>query len=112
LAVERAAREQVRFRRLESALSLIEDELGLGDEESAWLSEYVCAVRELREDSLVDLAERDAGAPAGVWEQMRQEREEALGGLAAVLGPERFERLRAIGGIGLLNDLLDCDDGP
>ena len=110
LTERRVAREAARIERLDTALSLVETELGLTEPESAWLGEYVCAVRELREDNLSDPAERDGGELPDQWEQMRREREEELAGIKAVLGPDRYARLREIGGIGLLSDVLDCDD--
>jgi len=47
--------------------------------------------------------------PAGTsFDELRLEREALLGDLERFLGAERYERLRAVGGIGLLADAFDC----
>lgn len=106
--LERASRMAGLEKREALATAWMEENLGLTREQSRWLSEYVCAVRDMRSFAVPDAASPDGGADFS-WEQLRSERERMLSNLRSFLGPQRYERLRAVGGIGLLADVLVCE---
>lgn len=88
---------------------LLTESLGLTADESRWVTEYVCTVRELRQQALDEMSPDGASATETV-ERIRAERREHLADLEEYLGAERFARLRSIGGIGLLADVLPCGE--
>ena len=81
------------------------DALRLTPDEGQWLEEYVCAARELREHTLASLED---APPTEALDQLKQQREHILEDMKEALGPDRYARLRAIGGIGLIADTTDC----
>lgn len=101
--------EQVRLERELSVRELLQEDLGLSAEETDWLSESACALKELRWMAVHGL-QLDGGEASETWEMIRADRQEILRDLEEYLGPEQFARFRKIGGVGLLNDALDCHD--
>ncbi|MEK6609025.1 MAG: hypothetical protein AABZ30_15305 [Myxococcota bacterium] len=102
---ERRARAREQQAALASALT--KDVLGLTPEQSAWVGEYVCATRDLHR-LLADEAASAAALGADAFDRARLQREELLGDLEKYLDADRYAKLRALGGISLLTDALDC----
>jgi hypothetical protein len=111
MARERAAsrRERARNERRASVRSALADSLGVTEADVDWLGEYACAVRSLREDTLADLEEGRAPSRQAML-TLRREREGALADVEARLGPERYAQFRAVGGVGILDDVVECED--
>lgn len=105
----RAAREAEDRARTEAAASFLERELAITPDEQAQLGEYLCAIRDARGM----LARPEEGAEGGrsTYESAREIREVTLGDVESILGAERYARLRAVGGLGLLVESADCQ-GP
>lgn len=87
--------------------------LGVPPAEARWLREYVCAVGDVRADTLDALrnALREDTPPdalAPVLDEARKQRRAVLDDLKARLGDERYDALRGIGGLGLLGGILEC----
>lgn len=101
--------EPLRMARYHTLRTLLEEDLELLPEEVEWLAEFACALRELRWATVTAMHD-DAVQTAEVREMMLGERREVLTDLEAFLGPETYARFRQMGGIGLLNDSLDCHD--
>jgi hypothetical protein len=80
--------------------------LQLTADESQWLEDHVCATRELRERTIASLDETPAGE---ALEQLKAQREQILKDVEELLGPDRYAKLRAIGGIGLIADTTECN---
>lgn len=90
--------------------------VGVGDDESRWLESYMCTVHRLRSQMVDDLGAllRDEASPdriEALLAEAKQERAAVLADLEENLGPERYQRLRAVGGLGILGSALACDDG-
>jgi hypothetical protein len=92
-AKKRAARER-------QVTAWLEESLELSPEQTVWLGQYVCAVRDMR-----SMAEKKAYS----FKDLRYERQRMFKDLEAYLGPESYKHLREAGGIGLLADVLQCD---
>ena len=94
-------------RRTTAALRLLEQQLQLTPDEASWVSDYVCQVRQLRQQAIRDLGdpERDLESDLAA---MEADRRAVLQDLRDYLGKPHYEHLRQIGGLGLLGDALDC----
>jgi len=102
-------RERKKQARHATLNTLLEEDLELSRNETAWLAEAACALKELRWMALARMHD-DAFASSEVWENVRRERQEMLRDIESYLGVDEYARFRKIGGIGLLNDTLDCQD--
>lgn len=102
----RAARDAEDRARTEAAASFLERELAITPDEQEQLGEYLCAIRDARGM----LARADEGAEGGraTYESAREIRELTLGDVESILGAERYARLRAVGGLGLMVESADC----
>jgi hypothetical protein len=89
------------------ASRFLSDGLGLNPEESRWVGEYVCAVHELSAKTGADVASTKEEVLA-LFTRLRNERKAILRDLEAYMGPERYQKLRAIGGLGFLGESLGC----
>lgn len=88
--------------------------VGVSEGEAQWMEEYLCAVHDLREQMIEDLDGllTSAGAPEEIdalLEEARGERKTVLQDLEQRLGPERYARLRSVGGLGVLGASLPCE---
>ncbi|MEM6991153.1 MAG: hypothetical protein AAF721_11665 [Myxococcota bacterium] len=97
----------------EFASSFSQRVVGVDEGEAEWLEDYLCTVHTLRAgmvDELQTLLRRDA--PASEIEDVitggREERAAVLEDLEGRLGAERYQRLRSVGGLGILGGSLDC----
>jgi hypothetical protein len=103
--------EQERTERLAGwhklASRFLSDGLDLNQEESRWVGEYVCAVHELSSKTGADVASTKEEVLA-LFARLRNERKAILRDLEAYMGPERYQKLRAIGGLGFLGEALGC----
>lgn len=87
--------------------------VGTSEEEADWLEDYLCAVDGLRDTMVADLerllddnaSEQDVESALA---QARADRKAVLVDVERRLGPERYARLRAVGGVGLLGSQLQC----
>jgi hypothetical protein len=86
---------------------MVQSYLGLTTEESGWLMDYVCSVRGLRADVIDDIRDAKLDLKAAA-ERQKAEREEALHDIERILGPDKYQQLRSVGGIGKLGDLFEC----
>jgi hypothetical protein len=111
LAAHEVLVEQERAERLKGwhklADRFLSDGLGLNPEESRWVGEYVCAVHELSAKTGADVASTKEEVLA-LFTRLRNERKAILRDLEAYMGPERYQKLRAIGGLGFLGESLGC----
>lgn len=111
LAVQEELLEQERAESLAGwhklASRFLSDGLGLNPEESRWVGEYVCAVHELSAKTGADVASTREEVLA-LFSRLRDERKAILRDLEAYMGPERYQKLRAIGGLGFLGEALGC----
>jgi hypothetical protein len=90
---------------------LLQDDLELTPEQVQWVSEAACALRELRWHAVDKMheAEAESDAPRLL---IKGDRKEILADMEKLLGTPAYTRLREMGGIGLLNDTLECADQP
>ena len=93
--------------------------MGVTDAEASRLREYVCAAHALRASLRSDLESLLSGerAPEGaavdaLAEDGKREREAVLADLKRFLGEQRYNRVRALGGLGLLATSFSCSDEP
>jgi hypothetical protein len=98
---------------------LVSDVMRVTDAEAARLREYVCAAHALRTRHRADLesllsVERapERAAVDALTDDGQREREAVLADLKRFLGEERYSRLRALGGLGLLASSFACTDDP
>ena len=89
--------------------SLLEDGLDLTIEESAWVSDYICAIHKLRQQAVEEFSDGTSSVEETL-ERIRQERGYLMSDLKDYLGVEGYTGLRKLGGIGLLNDTLECGE--
>lgn len=87
--------------------------VGTTDAEAEWVEDYLCSVHRLREtmvEDLDDLLERGADAAEidEVIDRARDDRTAVLEDLENRLGADRYARLRAVGGLGVMGSALDC----
>jgi hypothetical protein len=101
--------ERVRIERETSVRELMQDHLGLTSEETDYLAETACALKELRWWAVQGFRADDPTS-LEVGEGIRSERQEILRQLEEQMGVENYERFRKLGGLGLLNDALQCED--
>ncbi len=101
--------ERLRHSRHHTLRTLLEEDLELLPDEVDWLAEFACALRELRWASVAAMHD-DGVRTSEVREMMLGERTEILRDIEVFLGSETYARFRQMGGIGLLNDTLDCSD--
>ena len=92
----------------EGGRELVKRFFGTNEQESKWMLDYVCTVRQLRAD-LLDEVRQGKIDLSQASERQKVEREALLGDLERLLGPERYARLREVGGLGKLPDLVECD---
>ena len=90
--------------------------VGVSDAEAEWVEDYLCSVHRLRETmvgDLDDLLQRaaDPGEIDEVIEGARADRQAVLEDLETRLGDQRYARLRAVGGLGVMGSALDCPPG-
>jgi hypothetical protein len=107
----RAAREAEESARDEAAASFLTRELGITSEEQSELAQYLCAIRDAR--GLLADTDREREAPDGAhatYEHAREIRELTLADVESILGAERYARLRAVGGLGLLVEAAQCKE--
>jgi len=102
--VDPASRRQSRYL---TTRTMFEEDLDLSPEDVSWLAENACALRELRWYAVSHL-HLDGVNGGDVWAMVKLQRDDILREVEAYLGPEAYLRFRAIGGIGLLNDNLEC----
>ena len=101
--------DRLRQARYHTLCTLLEEDLELLPEEVEWLAEFACALRELRWAAVAVM--HDDGVDAGeVREMMLGERRDVLKDIETFLDTGTYARFRQMGGIGLLNDTLDCHD--
>ena len=101
--------DRLRESRYHTLRTLFEEDLELLPEEVEWLAEFACALRELRWAAVAVM--HDDGVDAGeVREMMLGERRDVLKDIETFLDTGTYARFRQMGGIGLLNDTLDCHD--
>jgi hypothetical protein len=107
----RAAREAEESARDEAAASFLTRELGITPEEQSELGQYLCAIRDAR-GLLADTGREseEADAAHATYEHAREIRELTLADVESILGAERYARLRAVGGLGLLVDAAQCEE--
>jgi hypothetical protein len=86
---------------------MVQDYLGISAEQSGWLMDYVCAVRGLRADVLEDVRAQKIDLKEAASRQ-KAEREDALADIERILGPDKYQQLRSVGGLGKLGDLFEC----
>lgn len=86
---------------------MVQEFLAITPEQSTWLMDYVCAVRGMRADVLVEIKEHKLGFEEAAKRQMA-ERQDALDDLKSMLGDEKYQKLRGVGGLGKLGDLFGC----
>jgi hypothetical protein len=98
-----AAREDRRV----AVRHMVEDFLHIDAAQSNDLMQYVCAVREQRADVIEDVraAKLDLRAAA---ERQEAQRQEILADLQRLLGKDKYDQLRSVGGLGKLGDLFEC----
>jgi len=101
--------EQVRIERETSVRELMQDHLGLTPEETDYLAETACALKELRWWAVQGFRADDPTS-LDIGEGIQSERREILRQLEEQMGVENYERFRKLGGLGLLNDALQCED--
>lgn len=87
--------------------------VGTTDAEADWVEDYLCSVHRLREtmvEDLDDLLERGADAAEidEVIGRAQADRKAVLEDLENRLGEDRYGRLRAVGGLGVMGSALDC----
>lgn len=90
---------------------LLLEGLMLSEDEFAATSEFACALQQLRWQTLRELTEAGDGPPA-VVSALERERQGVLHQMEQFLGIERYNKFRQLGGIGLLNDVSDCEYLP
>jgi hypothetical protein len=103
--------ERVRQARHATLDTLLQEDLALTPDQVRWLAEAACALRELRWFAVAHMHD-DGVSATDVRELILAERDAILREIEAFLGAEAYGRFRAIGGIGLLNDTLECADVP
>ena len=108
VASQRTRKSAQRIKREAFVTSWLERNIGLSHQQSKWVSEYVCAVRDLRGQALPDPASGEEMKPH-TWEELRNERDKMLTDLSSLMGAEKYKKLRAVGGIGLLADSINCE---
>ncbi len=81
------------------------------DEQIQWIGEAACALRELRWHA-VELLHQDGVETDSPRQLIMADRKEILADMQKLLGSPTYSRLRGMGGIGLLNDTLECADVP
>lgn len=106
--LNRARRAETKITRERVVMDWMEGNLGLDAQQIRWLSEYVCAVRDMRAVAIPSTTSKRADSRY-TWEQLRDERQTILSDLQGFLGKETYARLRAVGGLGILSDALQCD---
>ncbi len=114
----RAAAEETQAAKKGFAAQFSRRVVGVNEEESVWLEKYMCIVHELRSRMIRELkemlnspeAEADTAAIEAMMVEARQERKIVLEDLQERLGEERYKRLRAVGGLGLMASALSCPD--
>jgi hypothetical protein len=89
--------------------SFFGETLKLTQEQVAHLSEEACALRELRWSGVAGLHDDDL-ASEQISAHIRTERQSILDDIERFLGKEPYAEFRRLGGIGLLNDVLECAD--
>jgi hypothetical protein len=100
-------RAETRASMATSADDFLRDDLELTTEQASWVKEYVCALREQRTQLWRELQDSPEERP-GAWEKLSRERNEAIADLKVFLGEERYQRLREVGGLGLIADAAGC----
>jgi hypothetical protein len=91
----------------EAIRGMVQEFLAITPEQSAWLLDYVCAVRGMRADVLAEIKEHKIGFEEAAKRQ-KSERQDALDDLKNMLGEEKYQQLRGVGGLGKLGDLFGC----
>jgi len=102
-----ALRLSERDERRTAMRTMVQDYLGISEEQSGWLMDYVCAVRGLRADVIDEVRDAKLDLKTAA-ERQKAEREEALADIERILGPDKYQQLRSVGGIGKLGDLFEC----
>ncbi len=88
--------------------TLLQEDLQLSDPQLQWLNEAACALRELRWHAVEGIhGDLESDAPRLL---IKGDRAEILADMEEMLGPNAYARFREMGGIGLLNDTLQCAD--
>ena len=85
--------------------------LNLSDSETLTLTDEVCALKALRGALFQDYAEGSLESQV-LYEDLVTLREEVTIKMRKMLGEERYAKLRDIGGIGALGDVVDCGPTP
>ena len=86
----------------------IERFLEVSAEQSTWIVEFVCALRAQHAEIVAEVTEGRAEIMEAA-EKRELERTEALADLEKFLGKEKYDRLRKVGGVGLLGELAICE---
>jgi hypothetical protein len=103
----RTLHDRERDERRTAMRGMVQDYLGITAEQSGWLMDYVCAVRGLRADVIEDLRAQTIDLKEAAARQ-KAEREDALADIERILGPDKYQQLRSVGGLGKLGDLFEC----
>ena len=106
LESERERAELARERQRSAFDSWAQQALALSPDESAWVEDYVCAVLELRANTLATL--EDETPPAEALAQLKSQRKQLLTDMKQMLGEERYATLRSIGGLSLIASVSEC----
>ena len=106
LESERELAELARERQRSAFDSWAQQALALSPDESAWVEDYVCAVLELRANTLATL--EDETPPAEALAQLKSQRKQLLTDMKQMLGEERYATLRSIGGLSLIASVSEC----
>lgn len=102
-------RDSVASARRATLETLLQEDLEISSEQVSWLREAACALRELRWHAVEQIHEEDMDS-ATPRLLIRDDRQEILADMEKMLGAATYARLREMGGIGLLNDTLECAD--
>jgi hypothetical protein len=111
LVTESVRRQSVLSARRATISFLLQDDLGLAAEQIEWVNEAACALRELRWHAVDQMHQVDEESNAPRL-RINSDRKEILADMEKMLGTPTYTRLREMGGIGLLNDTLECADDP
>lgn len=108
-AAQAAAEQADAARRTAFRRAFMARVVGVTGPAGEWLADYVCLVDDLRNRTVRDI-EATFGDPAAYPEavdeivaESKQERDAILGDIEARLGPQRYARLRELGGLSMLS---------
>jgi len=108
-----AAEKEKKKKRSEKVRKMFVDQMSLQKEEVVKITRIVCAIAAFKGSVLDDLADGSLGA-GQAWDELVAMRKEMTADLEAILGKERYENFREVGGIAAFGEVADCDSvqGP